>query len=236
MQHLIELRFARVSEFRLRAPFASVANQASAAVRATPTAGHTEAQRERTAMGENLTRGPEQHSGMASVVERNIRALIDHREEQNRTKGLQDRLADAITTFTGSMKFVYLHVAIFGLWIVVNVGWLPPVPRFDETFVVLAMAASVEAIFLSTFVLISQNRMAALADKRAELDLQISLLAEHEVTRLVTLVREIAKQMQIEQSHDPELAELERDVRPEKVLHQMDQAERNLARTPPHER
>jgi uncharacterized membrane protein len=177
-------------------------------------------------MGENATSGSETRAGMASVVERNIRALIAHREEQNRAKGVQDRIADAITGFTGSMKFVYLHVAIFGLWIIVNLGWLPPVPRFDETFVVLAMVASVEAIFLSTFVLISQNRMAALADKRAELDLQVSLLAEHEVTRLVTLVTRIARQMGIQESHDPELAELERDVRPEKVLRQMDEAER----------
>jgi uncharacterized membrane protein len=173
-------------------------------------------------------------SGMASVVERNIRALIEHREEQNRTKGVQDRIADAITGFTGSMRFVYLHVAIFGLWIVVNLGWLPGVPRFDETFVVLAMVASVEAIFLSTFVLISQNRMAALADRRADLDLQISLLAEHEVTRLITLVTRMAKQMGIDESHDPELEELGRDVAPEKVLNKMDETERKMAKTPPH--
>jgi uncharacterized membrane protein len=170
-------------------------------------------------------------SGMASVVERNIRALIAHRERENRKKGIQDRIADAITCFTGSMKFVYLHVAIFGLWILVNLGWLPPLPRFDETFVVLAMVASVEAIFLSTFVLISQNRMAVLADKRADLDLQVSLLAEHEVTRLITLVGRIAKQMGIEESRDPELEELERDVAPERVLHQMDETERRMADT-----
>ena len=71
---------------------------------------------------------------------------------------------------------------LFGFWIVANLDWVPGVPAWDPSFVVLAMAASVEAIFLSTFVLISQNRMAA--DKRADLDLQVSLLAEHEVTRL----------------------------------------------------
>ena len=51
------------------------------------------------------------------------------------------------------MLFVYLHLAIFGFWIVANVGWVPGVPRWDESFVVLAMIASVETIFLSTFVL-----------------------------------------------------------------------------------
>jgi uncharacterized membrane protein len=163
---------------------------------------------------------------MARVVERNIRALLAHREKEEERKRAQDRIADAITRFTGSMASVFMHVAIFGLWIVVNLGWLPIVPRFDETFVVLAMVASVEAIFLSTFVLISQNRMAAMADKRADLDLQVSLLAEHEVTRLLTLVTHIAEKLGIEASKDPELSELAQDVRPEKVLQKMEETER----------
>ena len=72
------------------------------------------------------------------------------------------------------------------------------------------MFASVEAIFLSTFVLITQNRMAAQADRRADLDLHISLLAEHEVTRLITLVSTIAERMGIAPAvNKPELAELE---------------------------
>lgn len=80
------------------------------------------------------------------------------------------------------------------------------------------MFASVEAIFLSTFVLISQNRQAALADQRAELDLQVSLLAEHEITRLVVLVTEIAKKLDIAEAKNAELPELEKDVHPETVL------------------
>ena len=80
------------------------------------------------------------------------------------------------------MRFVYLHLALFGGWIIVNLGLIPGLRPFDPSFVVLAMVASVEAIFLSTFVLISQNRMAAAADRRADLDLQVSLLAEHEIT------------------------------------------------------
>ena len=68
------------------------------------------------------------------------------------------------------MIFVYIHLIGFGIWIIVNLGWTP-LPTFDPTLVVLAMFASVEAIFLSTFVLITQNRMAAQADRRADLDL-----------------------------------------------------------------
>src|SRR5688572_24679246 len=100
-------------------------------------------------------------SGLAQVVDRNIQALLLHRRDQEGSRSMQERIADAITRFTGSMYFVYLHLVLFGAWIAINLGWLPGVPRFDETFVVLAMVASVEAIFLSTFVLITQNRMAA---------------------------------------------------------------------------
>ena len=66
---------------------------------------------------------------------------------------------------------MYLHLLVFGVWVIANLGWIPAVPAWDRSFVVLAMLASVEAIFLSTFVLITQNRMAAAADQRADLDL-----------------------------------------------------------------
>src|SRR5215213_5686492 len=173
---------------------------------------------------------PPDPKGMAAVVERNIHALCQRRQHDEKSKSAQDRVADAITRFTGSMPFVYLHLVVFGLWIAINLGWLP-LPQFDPTFVVLAMVASVEAIFLGTFILISQNRMAALAEKRAELDLQISLLAEHEVTQLIKLVSQIADKMGIEEARDPELPELARDVAPERVLDKMEEAERKLTRS-----
>lgn len=150
-------------------------------------------------------------------MERNIQALIARRHEEEKRLGVQDRLANVITKFAGSMLFVFLHLALFGLWIVWNLPWLP-LPKFDPSYVVLAMFASVEAIFLSTFVLITQNRMAALSEKRAELDLQISLLSEHEITKIVQLVSAIAERMDIEEARNPDLGELKKDVVPEKVL------------------
>jgi uncharacterized membrane protein len=173
-----------------------------------------------------MTPSPPSNSADAQemrLVERNIKALLARRQDEENRKGLEERLADRITRFTGSMRFVYIHLFIFGFWIVINIGWIPFVPRFDPSLVILAMVASVEAIFLSTFVLITQNRMAALADKRADLDLQVSLLAEHEITRLITLVRAIANRMHIEESHDPELKELSKDVRPERVLDKIEE-------------
>ena len=152
-----------------------------------------------------------------SALRRNIEALRERRREEAQNRSFQDRLANRITSFTGSMAFVFVHLALYGFWILANLGWVPGVPQWDETFVVLAMVASVEAIFLSTFVLISQNQMAAAADQRADLDLQISLLTEHEVTSLVRMVRQIAERVGVDVPHD-EVAELERNVAPEAVL------------------
>ncbi|MBU5615387.1 DUF1003 domain-containing protein [Geomonas azotofigens] len=170
-------------------------------------------------------RESESDQTMASVVSRNIAALLERRQAEERGKGAQERLADAITSFTGSMPFVYIHLVIFGAWILVNVGWIHFLPRFDPTLVILAMVASVEAIFLSTFVLISQNRMQASADRRAELNLHIDLLAEHEVTRIITLLTAIGEKLGVAESRNPELEELTKDVKPEKVLDTMDQVE-----------
>src|SRR4028118_1433372 len=161
------------------------------------------------------------NQGMAGIVERNITALLTRHKREERNKTAEEKIADNVTRFTGSMIFVYIHLTLFGLWIVWNLGWLGLKP-FDPSFVVLAMFASVEAIFLSTFVLISQNRMAAQADKRAELNLQVSLLSEHEITRLVTLVAAMAKKMDIADAHDAEIEELGKDVYPEKVMETMD--------------
>jgi uncharacterized membrane protein len=138
---------------------------------------------------------------------------------------LQQRIADRITRFAGSMAFVYLHVLLFGGWILVNVGVLPILPAWDESLVILAMAASVEAIFLSTFVLISQNRMAAVAERRAELNLQISLLAEHETTRLMDMVAALTERLGVATPQDREVAELRRDVTPEAVLSRLERDE-----------
>jgi uncharacterized membrane protein len=112
---------------------------------------------------------------------------------------------------------------MFGAWIGANLGVIPGIPQFDPSFVILAMIASVEAIFLSTFVLISQNRMAASADKRAELDLQISLLAEHEITKLVAIVSAIANRLDLKTEVDQELPELKQNVAPEVVLDEIEE-------------
>lgn len=168
-------------------------------------------------------------AGLASVLERNIRALEAREQEERAGRSRETRIADAVTRFAGSMTFVYLHLALVGAWVAVNAGLVPGAPRFDPTFVILATVASVEAIFLSTFVLISQNRAAELSERRAALDLQIGLLAEHEVTRLITLTTRIAETLGLEEAGDPELAELGEDVAPEAVLDEIAAVDRDAA-------
>jgi uncharacterized membrane protein len=158
---------------------------------------------------------------LVNVVERNIATLTERRRTAAREATRATRVAAAITRFTGSMPFVYVHLALVAAWGAVNVGWTP-VPPFDPSFVVLATVASVEAIFLSTFVLISQNQTAAAADARADLDLQVSLLAEHETTRLLRLVVAIADRLGVEGATDHEIDELLQDVAPEKVMDHME--------------
>ncbi|HEY0142431.1 MAG TPA: DUF1003 domain-containing protein [Thermoanaerobaculia bacterium] len=171
-----------------------------------------------------------ENQSVGEVVERNIRALLLRRRAEEQNKRADERLADKVTRFTGSMPFVYIHLFLVIMWVAVNLGWVPFVAPFDPTFVILASAASVEAIFLSTFVLISQNRMAALEAQRSDLDLQVSLLAEHEITRLITLVTAMAAKMEIAEARHPDLLELAKDVEPEAVLQTMEATAETIAR------
>lgn len=166
---------------------------------------------------------PPQPGSLNKALERNISALERRRRADSARATLEERIAEHITRFTGSMLFVYLCLVFVVLWVAANLRWIPGVPAWDSDFVILAMITSVTAIFLSAFVLIGQNRMAKAEDRRAELDLQISLLSEHEVTRIVGLVSAIADKLGVSQGDDVE--ELKRDVAPEAVLDAIDKTE-----------
>jgi len=173
--------------------------------------------------GEKSEAAPSPSSEVSEVLDRNIKALLKRQVKEEQGLSRQDKIAGAISRFAGSMSFVYLHLAIFGAWIVINLGWIPVIPAFDASLVILAMVASVEAIFISTFVLISQNRMAAEDDKRADLSLQISLLNEHETTRLVAMVAAIAEKLGVETEVAPhEIDEMKKDVPPEVVMEEIE--------------
>jgi uncharacterized membrane protein len=161
---------------------------------------------------------PPAPDSLSSTLRRNIAVLRQRRVDEEKSARFEERMAERISCFAGSMRFVYLHAILYGFWIAANTGLLPAIRPWDPTLVVLAMIASVEAIFLSTFILIGQNRMAASADRRAELDLQISLLAEREITKLMELVSDIAARIGVEQPNIEEIEEMKREVAPEAVL------------------
>jgi len=162
---------------------------------------------------------------LARVVHENIEQLISIRDAEEKKKGLQEKAADLLTRFSGSMLFVYVHAAWFGLWIAVNVGWLGTKPFDPFPFSLLTLIVSLEAIFLSTFVLISQNHASQMADRRADLDLQINLLSEHEITRLLALVDAVASHLGVTVPEQPELDELKKDIGAGEVLQEIESRE-----------
>jgi uncharacterized membrane protein len=166
-------------------------------------------------------------SRITGVVAKNISEIVKMRAEKEREKGLQERLADLLTRFSGSMLFVYVHAFWFAVWIVFNTGLLGQKPFDPFPFSLLTLIVSLEAIFLSTFVLISQNHAGRIADKRADLDLQINLLAEHEVTRLLKVTDAVAEHLGIEIEEESEHAELKEDVGAREVLDEIETRERN---------
>lgn len=120
--------------------------------------------------------------------------IINPNKEIQRFKTAEDRIADKITSFAGTMRFVYLHSFWFGVWILINLGLFGTSIVFDKfPFGLLTLIVSLEAIFLSTFVMISQNRQANAAEIRSELDYQVNLKSEKEISILLKALHRIAK-------------------------------------------
>ena len=133
-----------------------------------------------------------------STVDSNIASIGSLEQDYEAHRTLTDRVADVIANFSGSMVFVYLHIAWFTLWFLINTRVLHFVRPFDPyPFILLAMIVSVEGVLLSTFVLMKQNRMQKKSDTRDHLNLQIDLLAEEEVTKTLQLLRAVARHLNV---------------------------------------
>jgi uncharacterized membrane protein len=127
---------------------------------------------------------------VATHLERNVRAIAKLERNAMQERSPADRLSDGITWVAGSSGFVVAHIVFFTVWITLNVGIIRSLPIFDPyPFSFLTLVVSLEAIFLAIFVLMSQNRAARLADRRAHLDLQVDLLAERELTVMLHMLR-----------------------------------------------
>ncbi len=150
--------------------------------------------------------------GQLGTVEANIRSVAELERTFEEKRSFIDRIADSIAEFSGSIGFIALHVLWFTSWFLINTGVVRWIPKFDPyPFIFLCMAVSVEAVLLSTFVLMKQNRMQRKTDQRDQLNLQIDLLAEKEVTKILQVLRLICQRVGVSETElDKELEEMTR--------------------------
>jgi uncharacterized membrane protein len=165
-----------------------------------------------------------------AAIERYIRTIVRLRMRAARERSKQDKIADSITGFSGRMTFIYFYILWFVAWVVLNSGWLGNSPFDPYPYGLLTTIVSLEAIFLSTFVLISQNRMGQLAEHRADLDLHIDLLTEYEITRVLQMLDAVQEKIGIDNSQDTELIELESETKPEEILAEIERLQRRVIR------
>jgi uncharacterized membrane protein len=157
------------------------------------------------------------------LTERNVKTIgqLEQAAKANRTRA--NRMADVIASFCGRIAFVWVHVVWFGVWVLANA--LPRIRHFDPyPFTFLTFVASLEAIFLSTFILISQNHETRLSERRSHLDLQVNLLTEQENTKMLRMLESIAEKVGANTDDDPSLQVLDQATNPEKLVEQIEQA------------
>jgi uncharacterized membrane protein len=162
-------------------------------------------------------------STVEQLTEQNVQAIVELERAARAECTFSQRAAQRIADFCGSMTFVWLHVAWFGGWVAFNT--LPGFTHLDPfPYTFLTLLVSLEAIFLSTFILISQNEETRLTERRNALDLQINLLTEQENTKMLQMLARIARKLEVPMDDDGTLSVLEQATRPEKLAEQIDKA------------
>jgi uncharacterized membrane protein len=135
----------------------------------------------------------------ADPMQFNVEAIAKLEERALHTRSAAEKMSDAITRVTGSMGFVVFHLVLFTFWFAVNLKFVPILPAFDPfPFGILTLIVSSEGVFLSIFILISQNRITRQADRRAHLDLQVNILAEQELTMILRTQQRLCEHFGIE--------------------------------------
>jgi uncharacterized membrane protein len=170
---------------------------------------------------------PGSASGPGSAEEltrRNVDRILALEAAEQGKATTADQIADAVTSFCGSMRFVWVNLLAVVGWIVFNLA-LPESRRFDPfPFSLLTLVLSVEAIFLAIFILISQNRAARVTEKRSHLDLQLNLLSEQENTKMLLMLEQIGHAVGAEVSGIPGVSILAEPTKPEELSDQIDEA------------
>lgn len=141
-------------------------------------------------------------------ITRRRRFLRSFEAKSLANRSLSDKIADALTKKFGGMNFLIINSYWFLIWIVLNINIIPGVKSFDPfPFGLLTMIVSLEAIVLSIIVLISQNRAAHIDTLRSELQLQVNLIAEEEITKSLEMLADIREKVGIHKD-DPELKKM----------------------------
>jgi uncharacterized membrane protein len=164
--------------------------------------------------------------GVDDLTRQNVQAMQRLEAAALASRSWSDRIAGFIARFCGSMPFVWVHVAIFATWLFFN-SW-PTLPHFDPyPFTFLTLVVSLEAIFLATFILISQNHELRITERRNQLDLQINLLTEQENTKMLQMLERIARKVGVPMDDDPAVRILKKPTHPEVLVEQIEQAQRD---------
>ena len=160
-----------------------------------------------------------------SSMNRGIREIAEMERRNQDSRSRMDLFSGAVTNFAGSGTAIVIHVIWFAAWILINVHTVPGIAAFDPfPFSFLTMVVSLEAIFLTLFVLISQNRMSQEADRRARLDLEINILAERETTMILRMLNEISGHLKTDGGTRSELEELLEETRIDELAQKLDDA------------
>jgi uncharacterized membrane protein len=162
------------------------------------------------------------HEQASEITRRNVRTVRELEQLAVADPSFADRTAAFVARFAGSIHFVWIHALLFGGWIAINS--LPSLPHWDPfPFTLLTMWGSLESIFIASFILISQNYAMRLSERRAQLDLQINLLAEQETTKTLQMLDGIAKAVGAQCGKDPEVAALAEATRLDSLASQLDE-------------
>lgn len=157
----------------------------------------------------------------SQAMDENIGTIKIWEEAALKKRSPAEQISETITRIAGGGGMLVAHVVWFGAWLAINTGSIPGIEVFDKfPFPLLTTLVSLEAIFLSLFVLASQNRMTRHSDQRSQLDLQVNLLAEKEMTAVLVLLQDIAKHMHVKVSLTPDYV---RDLAKTTDIHKLTQ-------------
>ncbi len=169
---------------------------------------------------------------VADIVHKNIKKMLQLRKQNEERRGLPNRIADKITQYIGSISFAVIHLVFIFLWVGVNSSWSPKEWNFDPSpYTLLSTVLTVEALFMAIFILMNQNEMKDDSQNKDDLNIQIDLLTEHEVTKIMSKVEKIYTHLEIKDKNnaiDPKV-----ETSPEKVLQVIEQESLKMVNSAP---